>query len=105
MRRRTWDEEQGRREREDWRSMEESKERRRRDERREEERHREERGREERKQQESASFLDMAQLVRQEVQRAVLSLLPQAAASGPPRAPTVTPASSWTELMGRSNRY
>ena len=104
VRPRTRDEEPGRRERDDWRSLEEEQDRRRREDRSKIERYREERGREERKQQEASSFLDLAQLVRQEVQRAFLSLLPPAAASGPPRTPTVTPAPSWAELMGRSNR-
>ena len=92
--------EQQRREREDWRSMEEEKERRRRERRRGEERERGERGREEKNRQESDSFLDLAKPLRQEVQRAFLSLLPAPAASGPP---TVTPAPNWAELLGRSS--
>ena len=49
-----------------------------------ERRRREERSREERRRQESGSLLDLAQLVRQEVQRAFLTLLPPAVARGPP---------------------
>ena len=86
------------RRREEERSRGEEQERR-----REDERSREEKSREERKRQESASFLDLAQIVRQEVQRAILSLLP-AGASGSvsgPRTPPVSPMPSWADMLSR----
>ena len=82
-------------------------ERRRREERcREESRRRDERSREEGRKSQS-DFLDLAQLIRQEVQRAFLSLLPQPGASGsaagPLRTPAVTTTPNWAELLGRVN--
>ena len=107
------EEEPGRREREERGSIEEEQERRRRDERNREERNREERNREERKREErrpdSASFLDIAQLIRQEVQRALLPLLPLlpspgagGSVTGLPRNQNVTTGLNWAELCGRS---
>ena len=94
------EEELGRRDREDIRRREEEEERRRR-----EERGREERIREGRKKDDNASFLDMAQMIRQEVQRALLTLLPLPGASG--SSPAVTPAvprmPNWAEMIARNN--
>ena len=78
-----------------------------RDERIEEEERRERRSREERKREDTAGFLDLAQLIRQEVQRAFLSLLPPGASGSAPslaRTTTVTPQPSinWAELLARS---
>ena len=79
-------------------------ERRRRDERcREESRRRDERSREESRRRKSDIFLDIAKLIRQEVQRAVLTLLPSPGASGSvaggvPR----TQAVNWAELLSRN---
>ena len=124
MSRRPREEGPGRREREERRHMEEDNDRRDREERtrrREWEERRflegdqerrsrggrreEERSREGKNQQDSNNFLDLAQMIRQEVQRAFLSLLPPAGASGSatglPRMPAATPTPSWAELLGR----
>ena len=94
------EEETERRYREDRREREDGERR------RMEERKRDERVREERKSKDSSDFLDLAQIVRQEVQRALLTLLPAAGASGSvPGLPRtqVNPVPSWAELLGRSN--
>ena len=100
-------EEQNWREREERRGREEDHEvRRRREKSREqksyEEKSREQRSTEESNRRESAPFLDLAQLVRQEVQRAVLALLPQPVASGGAAGGLAVPtAPNWAELLGR----
>ena len=104
---------QGRRGGEERRGREGDQERRRmRDERIEEDerregRSKEEGSREERRREDAAGFLDLAQLIRQEVQRAFLSLLPPGASGSAPslaRTTTVTPQPSinWAELIARS---
>ena len=81
--------------REERRSQEELQERRR----------REERSREEREKDKQDSFLDMASLVRQEVQKAVLSLLHPAgaggSAAGHPRTQVGSPFLNWAELLSQ----
>ena len=77
--------------------------------RRREEREREERGRQERKKEDAANFLGLSELTRQEVQRAFLTMLPPAGASGsvanPLRPQAVTPMPNWAEqLFSRNNR-
>ena len=100
-------EEQNWREREERRGREEDHEvMRRREKSREqksyEEKSREQRSTEESNRRESAPFLDLAQLVRQEVQRAVLALLPQPVASGGAAGGLAVPtAPNWAELLGR----
>ena len=98
------EEEQGRRERDERRSREEEQEMRR----RREDRSREERERDERKKNDSAhNFLGLAELIRQEVQRAFLAILPPPGASGSvassPRTTAVTPMPSWAEIFSRSS--
>ena len=96
-----------RREREEWRNMEGHESWRRTEGRIEEEERREGRSREERRREDAASFLDLGQLIRQEVQRAFLSLLPAGASGSAPsqaRPTTMTPPPSinWAELIARS---
>ena len=96
------EEEQERKRREERRTRDEEQERRRREGGRWEER------REEGKREEPAGFLDIAQIIRQEVQRAFLSLQPLPGASGSaaslPSARTtlpVSPVPNWAEIFGR----
>ena len=99
------EEEQHRREREERRGREEEEYdiRRRREEESREHRSREQRSKEERSRREPADFLDLANLVRQEVQRAFLALLPQPVASGAAaRGPAAPTAPNWAELLGRN---
>ena len=98
------EEEHHRREREEGRRREDELDLRR-EERNREQMSKEQRSREQRSTEE-ASFLDLAQIVRREVQRALLGLLPQPVASGgvdqsrPGQA--VQTAPNWAELLGRN---
>ena len=97
------EEQHGRGEREERRKREEEQDMRR----RREDRDREERGREERKKDDSAHFLGLAEMIRQEVQRAILTMLPPSGASGSvashPRPQTVSPIPSWAEQLFSRN--
>ena len=100
-----WTEEPWRMDREERRSQEELQERRRREERSREERSREERSREEREKDKQNSFLDLASLVRQEVQKADLSLLHPTGAGGSavghPRTQVGPPVLNLAELLSQ----
>ena len=115
------EEEQGRRERDEQggrnrRSEDEDHERRREERIRREEREREVRGRGERQKPETAPFLDLAQMIRQEVQRAFLALLPPPGASGSvqgppgpqmplgPRNPAAPSTLSWADIFSRNTQ-
>ena len=84
------------------RSRDEEHEMRRREERMREERMREDRRREERKREEqenSSSFLDLAQLIRQEINNALSSILPSVASQSRPAVAKTTIPVSWAEVL------
>ena len=92
------EEDQERRRREERRTREEEQEKRRREDGRREDR------REEGRKEDSANFLDIAQIIRLEIQRAFLSLMPQPGVSGSAaRTPPVSPMPNWAEIFSRNS--